>query len=43
MWARGYFSAAVGALDEAMIEVYIENQPRDEDGESVKVMVPASL
>lgn len=26
MWARGYFCATVGAVDEAMIKAYIESQ-----------------
>ena len=33
MWARGYFCATVGAVDEATIKAYIENQKWDEDEE----------
>ena len=31
MWARGYFCATVGAVDEATIKAYIESQKWDED------------
>jgi putative transposase len=30
LWARGYFSATVGAVNEAMIQQYIENQSEEE-------------
>lgn len=31
MWARGYFCATVGAMDEETIKAYIENQKWDGD------------
>ena len=31
LWARGYFCATVGAVDEATIREYIENQKWDQD------------
>ncbi len=37
MWARGYFCATVGAVDEATIRAYIENQTWDEDEEGFKI------
>ncbi len=37
MWARGSFCATVGAVDEATIKAYIENQRWDEDDESFKI------
>jgi len=40
MWARGYFCATVGAVDEATIKAYIENQRWDEDDESFKITAP---
>ena len=30
MWARGYFCATVGAVNEEMIRKYIENQTEEE-------------
>ncbi len=33
LWARGYFCATVGAVDEKTIKRYIEEQKWDEDGE----------
>jgi putative transposase len=41
MWARGYFCATVGAVDEATIKAYIENQKWDEDDESFKITAPS--
>ena len=41
MWARGYFCATVGAVDEATIKTDIENQRGDEDDESFKITAPA--
>ena len=38
LWARGYFCATVGAVDEAMIKAYIENQKWDEEGEGFKIV-----
>jgi putative transposase len=40
LWARGYFCATVGAVDEKMIMEYIENQKWDEDVESFKITAP---
>jgi putative transposase len=40
MWARGYFCATVGAVDEATIKAYIENQRWDEDDEFFKITAP---
>ena len=36
-WARGYFCASVGAVDEKTIREYIENQRCDEDLDGFKV------
>ncbi len=41
LWARGYFCATVGAVDEAKIKEYIENQKWEEDGEGFKIVAPA--
>lgn len=41
LWARGYFCATVGAVDEATIKQYIENQKWDEDGEGFKITATA--
>ena len=40
LWARGYFCATVGAVDEETIKRYIENQKDDEDGEGFKITAP---
>ena len=40
LWARGYFCATVGAVDEATIKEYIENQKWDEEGEGFKIVAP---
>ena len=37
LWARGYFCATVGAVDEATINSYIESQQWDEDEEGFKI------
>jgi putative transposase len=37
MWARGYFCATVGAVDEATIKAYIESQQWDEDDQGFKI------
>jgi putative transposase len=42
MWARGYFCATVGAVDEATIKAYIENQKWDEDDDSFKITAPTT-
>jgi putative transposase len=41
LWARGYFCATVGAVDEATIKQYIENQKWDEDDQGFKITAPA--
>ena len=40
LWARGYFCATVGAVDEEAIKRYIENQRWDEDDEGFKIVAP---
>ena len=40
LWARGYFCATVGAVDEETIERYIESQRWDEDEEGFKITAP---
>src|SRR5207302_10815770 len=40
LWARGYFCATVGAVDEATIQAYIENQKWDEDDQGFKITAP---
>ena len=40
MWARGYFCATVGAVDEATIKAYIESQQWDEDDQGFKITAP---
>ena len=40
LWARGYFCATVGAVDEETIKRYIESQKWDEDGEGFKITAP---
>ena len=40
LWARGYFCATVGAVDEATIKAYIENQKWDEDDQGLKITAP---
>ena len=40
LWARGYFCATVGAVDEEVIKRYIENQRWDEDDEGFKILAP---
>ena len=37
LWARGYFCATVGAVDEETIRSYIENQKCDEDDQGFKI------
>ena len=41
LWARGYFCASVGAVDEATIRAYIENQRWDEDDQGFKITAPS--
>jgi putative transposase len=40
LWARGYFCATVGAVDETTIKRYIESQRWDEDDEGFKITAP---
>jgi putative transposase len=40
VWARGYFCAIVGAVDEQMIKAYIENHEWDEDEQGFKITAP---
>ena len=37
LWARGYFCATVGAVDEETIKAYIENQKWDDDDQGFKI------
>jgi putative transposase len=40
LWARGYFCATVGAVDERAVMAYIESQQWDEDVDGFKVTAP---
>jgi len=40
LWARGYFCATVGAVDEATVKAYIESQKWETDQEAFKVTAP---
>jgi putative transposase len=40
LWARGYFCATVGAVEEETIKAYIENQKWDEDDQGFKITAP---
>jgi putative transposase len=40
LWARGYFCASVGAVDEETIRKYIENQTWEDPGENFKITAP---
>jgi putative transposase len=40
LWARGYFCASVGAVDEETIKQYIENQKWDEEDQGFKITAP---
>ena len=40
LWARGYFCATVGAVDEKTIQEYIENQKWDQDDQGFKITMP---
>ena len=42
LWARGYFCATVGAVDEQTVREYIESQKWDEDVEGFKITAPES-
>ena len=40
LWARGYFVASVGAVDEETIKKYIESQKWDEEDQGFKITAP---
>ena len=40
LWARSYFCATVGAVDEDTIKRYIEDQKWDQDDQGFKIAVP---
>jgi putative transposase len=40
LWARGYFCATVGAVDEETIKHYIETQRWDEEDQGFKITAP---
>ncbi len=40
LWARGYFCATVGAVDEATVQKYIESQKWETDQEAFKAVAP---
>ena len=40
LWVRVYFCATVGAVDEATICEYIENQKWDQDDQGFKITAP---
>jgi putative transposase len=40
LWARGYFCATVGAVDEQTVKEYIEGQRWDEDDQGFKITAP---
>ena len=40
LWARGYFCASVGAVDEETIRKYIESQKWDEEDQGFKITAP---
>jgi len=40
MWARKYFCATVGAVDETTIKAYIESQKWDEDDQGFTITAP---
>ncbi len=39
-WARGYFCATMGAVDEATIKAYTESQKWDEDDQGFRINAP---
>jgi putative transposase len=41
LWARGYFCATLGAVDEATIREYTESQKWDEDDQGFKIVAPS--
>ena len=42
VWARGYFCATVGAVNEDTVREYIESQKWDEEVEGFRVIAPES-
>ncbi len=40
LWARGYFCASVGVVDEETVRKYIENQSWEDAGENFKITAP---
>ena len=42
LWARGYFCATVGAVNERTVREYIESQKWEEDVEGFKITAPES-
>ena len=40
LWARRYFCATVGTVDEQTIREYIENQKWDQDDQGFKITAP---
>ena len=42
LWARGYFCATVGAVNEETVRAYIESQKWDADVEGFQVVAPES-
>ena len=42
LWARGYFCATVGAVNEQTVREYIESQKWDEDVEGFQVIASES-
>ena len=40
LWARGYFCASVGAVDEETIKKYIEDQRWGDDDQGFKITAP---
>ena len=40
LWARGYYCASVGVVDEQTIQAYIENQRWEEDVEGFTITAP---
>jgi len=40
LWARGYFCASVGGVDEDTIKKYIESQKWDEEDQGFKITAP---
>jgi putative transposase len=41
LWARGYFCASVGVVDEGTIKWYIENQQWEDPGENFRIIAPS--